>query len=478
MSIIMSTAAAESTKAKKKFKVPHIFIILTGILLIVSILTYILPAGEFVRVEGPDGREIIDPTSYHVVESNPTSLLDLFVAIPQGFVEAGWVVVLTFCVGGGFVVVKKTMAIHGAIDVLSNKLSKRGIIIIPILMVTFATIDCFIGMCELTMVYVPIILPLMLALGFDSMTAAAVALCGSAAGFTAALANPFTVGIGQKIAGLPLYSGWQFRLVVLIVMVTVGCAYVMRYAAKVKKNPQSSSMYEQDLEARKDLDTDNREHVILNTRQKLAGVSAVLLFALMIVGVFKWGWDMPQIGGIFIAIGVVAGLISGMKGDEICEAFYEGCKDVLLGALIVGFARGVGCVMTDAKLIDTVINGLAHLVQGLPPMITSVGMLIVQTLMNFLIPSGSGQTVVTMPIMAPLADLVGVTRQTAILALQFGDGFSNILYPVSGYFMATLALAKVPWEKWVKFILPLFAIWSALAAVALIVAQAIQWGPF
>lgn len=457
-------------------KVPHIFIILISIIFLVAVMSYILPAGEYTRVTGPGGRLIIDPSSFHYVDKNPTTLIQFFEAIPTGFVEAGWVVVLTFCVGGGFVVLKKTGAIHNCIHYLSRRLAKRGIVIIPILMMTFALIDCFIGMCELTMVYVPIILPLILALGFDSITACAIALCGSAAGFTAALANPFTVGIGQKIAGLPLYSGWQFRLAVFILMTSVAIVYVMRYARRIQKNPERSQMYEQDQRTRNDLEI--RDEPRVSVRQTLAGLTALGLFILMIYGVFNWSWDMPQIGAIFISIGIFSGLVAGMKGNQICEAFYEGCNDVLLGALIVGIARGVGVVMTNAKIVDTIIYGLASAVQNLHGSITSVGMLIVQTLLNFLIPSGSGQTVVSMPIMAPLADIVGVTRQTAVLALQFGDGFSNILYPVSGYFMATLALGRVPWEKWVKFILPLFFIWTGLAAIVLVIAQTIQWGPF
>lgn len=457
-------------------KIPHIFIILISIIFLVAVMSYILPAGEYTRVTGPGGRLIIDPSSFHYVDKNPTTLIQFFEAIPTGFVEAGWVVVLTFCVGGGFVVLKKTGTIHSCIHYLSRRLAKRGIVIIPILMMTFALIDCFIGMCELTMVYVPIILPLILALGFDSITACAIALCGSAAGFTAALANPFTVGIGQKIAGLPLYSGWQFRLAVFILMTSVAIIYVMRYARSIQKDPERSQMYEQDQRTRNDLEIHDEPKV--SVRQTLAGLTALGLFILMVYGVFNWSWDMPQIGAIFISIGIFSGLVAGMKGNQICETFYEGCNDVLLGALIVGIARGVGVVMTNAKIIDTIIYGLASMVQNLHGSITSVGMLIVQTLLNFLIPSGSGQTVVSMPIMAPLADIVGVTRQTAVLALQFGDGFSNILYPVSGYFMATLALGRVPWEKWVKFILPLFFIWTGLAAIVLMIAQTIQWGPF
>ncbi len=307
-------------KEKKKFQMPHIFIILYAIILVIAALSYILPAGEYTKVLDPNtGREIIDPNSYHVIASTPTTVMQLFQAFPSGFVEAGWVVVLTFCVCGGFYMVNKSGAIGGVITWLSNKLKDKGIIIIPILMVTFAAIDCFIGMCELCMVYVPIILPLMLMLGFDSMTACATALCGSAIGFTSALANPFTTIIGQKIAGLPLLSGWQYRLISMIVVGAIGIGYVMRYASMVKKDPTKSLVYESDLELRKQLDLDNKTEYKLNFRQKLAGVIALVLFIIMIIGVFKWGWDLPQIGGIFMAMGIVPGLVSGMTGNELCE---------------------------------------------------------------------------------------------------------------------------------------------------------------
>ena len=466
-------------KNKKKFQMPHIFIILYAIILVVAIASYFVPAGQYARVaDEATGRQIIDPNSFEVIESHPTTIMGLFEAFPKGFVEAGYVVVLTFCVCGGFFVVNKSGVIGGLIQWIAKRMKDKGIVIIPILMIIFAMIDCFIGMCELCMVYVPIILPLMLALGFDSMTACATALCGSAIGFTSALANPFTTIIGQKIAGLPLLSGWQFRLISMVVVGAIGIAYVMHYAAKVKADPKSSIMYELDLDLRRELAGDISQEYHLNTRQKAAGVASLILFVIMIIGVFRWGWDMPEIGGIFIGMGIISGLISGMTGNEICDAFMDGCQQVLLGALIVGLSRGVSVVMSEAMITDTIIHGLASLLQKMPSSITAVGMVIVQTLLNFLIPSGSGQTVVTMPIMAPLADLVGVTRQTAVLALQYGDGFSNIFYPVSGYFMATLALGHVPYEKWMKKMLPLFGLWTVAACVFMIIAQMIQWGPF
>lgn len=466
------------SEKKKQFKLPHTFILLLTVGAIMAILTHFIPAGEFVRVAGPNGRMMIDPESYGVIASTPTGFLDFFVAIPQGFVSAGWIVALTFCVGGGFAVIRQTGMIEISVNRIAHKYSKKGIIIVPILMFVFSTIDTFIGMPELCMVYVPIILPLALALGYDSITACAIALIGSAAGFTAALTNPFTVAIAQKIAGLPLYSGTELRVVFLICTTTISAIFVAIYAKKIKDNPKLSSMYHEDLVNREMLCKGKEFSTTMTKRQSLAGLSTLVLFFTLIFGVFKLGWDMPQMGAMFILMGIIAGLISGLNGDEISEAFIDGSRDVLVGALIIGVARSINVIMEDAQIIDTVIYTLGGMVKQLPTITTPLGMLSIQTFFNFLIPSGSAKTLITMPIMAPLSDIVGITRQTSILALQIGDGLSNILWPTSGYFMATLAIAKVPWTKWAKFYFPLFLGLTAVGSVFLIIAHLIQWGPF
>lgn len=469
-----------TVKKKKKMHVPHTFIILLGLILLISILTYIIPAGAYDRY--PDeatGRMLVDPESFHEVEKNPTDIIHFFSSSVDGMVDAGYVVVLTFAVGGGFFVLEKAGIITSAISMLARKLKNRGIILIPILMIVFALLDCFVGMCELTMVYVPILLPLMLAMGYDSMTAAATALVGSQIGFTLALANPFTTIIGQKISGLPLMSGWGYRLIWMIAFLAVGIWYICRYATKVKKNPESSSMFEIDKKTRLELgDTDIETVAPLNTRQKIAGLVSIAIFIVMIIGVILWGWDMPEIGGAFVAIGIIGGLIAGMSGEEICQAFIEGCGRVLEGALIIGVSRGIAVVMTNANIIDTIVHFFGTLLQGVPGVLSAVGMMVAQTIIEFFISSGSGQAVATMPIMAPLADLIGVTRQTAVMACQFGDGLTNILYPVSGYFIASIGLAHVPYEKWVKFFMPLLCIEWVMAIACMIIAQVIQWGPF
>lgn len=459
---------------KKKFEVPHVYIILFGFIILMSILTYLIPTGAYNRIQGPEGRMIVDPNSYHAIARTPVKLLQLFVALPQGFVDAGWIVVLTFCVGGAFGVINKTGILEISISNLAKRFSNKGILVIPLFMTTFAMIDCFIGMPELCMVYIPIIMPLIIGLGFDSITAAAVALLGSCAGFTAALTNPFTIGIAQKIAGIPLYSGIQFRIVTLAVTLSVGIIFVLRYAMKIKKNPELSQVYIEDTIKREKFTAKAGISLKATTRQKLSGISILVIFFYTIFGVLKYKWDLPEMGGMFIAMAVISGVFAGMNGRDICDAFTEGCKDVLVGALVIGIARGVTVVMTDGQIMDSIVHSIAMLVQQLPSSITAIGMLISTSLFNGVIGSGSGKAVVLMPILAPLADVVGLTRQTAILAYQYGDGITNVFWPTSGYFMASIAIAGVSWPKFAKFYWKLALIWTGLGALFIFIAQAIK----
>ena len=465
---------------KKIFKLPHTFVILTGFILFMSFLSYIIPAGAYERFIASDGRAVVDPSTFHYIKSTPVTLMQFLTSIPQGFVEAGFIIALTLCVGAGVAVVQKIGVIPAAVEYLAIKFKDKGVWVIPILMTIFSLSDAFIGVNEMCLIYIPIIMPLVLRLGFDSITACAIALCGSAAGFSAAITNPFTIAIGQKISGLPLYSGWEFRVVTYFITLTIGVIYIMRYAKKIQNNPELSGVYEEDKIKREKLlgNSEIKEHKQLNTRQKLAGIYSVLMITGMLIGVLIYKWDMPQMCAMFLAIGVGAGVIAGLDGDSICQTLLAGCSDMLMGAVIIGIARGISVVMTAGNMIDTIVHFFAQMLQNIPASLTAIGMLIVVTLMNFLIPSGSGKAVVLFPILSPLADVVGVTRQTAILAYQFGDGFSNIIYPTSGYFMACISNAGVPWQKWVKFFMPLFTIWTMIAAGYLVIAQLINYGPF
>lgn len=476
-SAIPNTANALENK-KRWRQIPHIYVILFIFIALASIATYFVPAGEYERIPGPNGRITIDANSFEFVESSPVGIVDFMLAIPNGLMSAGQVVFFTFMIGGMFMVLRRTGIIEIGVDKLSRKFANQSLLMIPVLMTVFAVVATIIGTQELALVYVPVILPLMIALRFDSVTAAAVALCATTAGFSTGILNPINTGLGQQLSNLPLYSGFGLRALAFVAVLGAGMFFVMRYARKVRQNPSLSLMADDDSEAEKRSayqHATDEGALVANTRQKLAAVATFAFFGLLVYGVLAQGWFMMEMAGLFIIMGIVVGLVAGLTTEAICEAFNKGFRDVLVGAMIAGVARGVAVVLEDGQIMDTLVYGLGNLVGELPSLFSAIGMYFAQLGFNFVVPSGSGQALVTMPIMAPLSDIIGVTRQTAVLAYQLGDGIGNILYPTSGYFMATLAIAGVPWQKWVKFFFPLFCVWVLISLGFLIFAQATQW---
>ena len=466
----------KTAEAKKtKFNMPHIYVMIFAIICIMAVLTYIIPAGEYTRVPGPDGREMIDPNSYTRIEQHPVGIFDVFTAIPIGLRDANDLIFAVLTIGGLFEVLKRTGVIEVAVSILVKTFAKRSILVIPLLLYVFGLIAAFIDTPELSIVYVPILIPVMLKLGYDTMTAAAIALCGTISGYIGAMTNPFTVGIAQEIAGLPRFSGIEYRFMVFLIITAIAAVYVIRYARRVKAAPESSLTYEEDIIKRQQFAAENATEFVATTQQKIAAFITVLLFVGMMLCVLIYRWGMVEIGGYFLIMAFIPALLVKMTPSQVAETFDEGFHGILQGALICGVVRGVVVIMNDGFIIDTIINALANLIGGLPSTINVLGMLLIQSLINFFMPSGSGQALITMPIMAPLADLIGVTRQTAILAYQFGDGLSNIIFPTSGYFMATLGVAGIKWEKWAKFQIPLQIIWLVVAGILLVVANVIGW---
>ena len=463
---------------KKGIKIPHTMAILFCVMICMAVLTYLVPSGMYNRTVNEIGKKVVDPSSFHLVKHTPVTIMQFLSAIPDAFVAAGQVIGLTLFPGGAIMVLRKVGIIDAAIEALARKVEGKGIVVIPILMFIFALIDCFIGTPELCMVYIPIVTPLMFRLGFDSITTMATVVLGSAVGFTAGIANPFTIVIAQKLCDLPLYSGWQFRIVTFAVFYLVGVTYIMRYGRKVLAHPEISSMYELDAQKRQQYQQEAGDRGQLTTRQAIAGVWTVGLFAIMLFGTLKFGWDCPQMSGIFIAIGIGAGLICGMDSRSICVNFAEGCKDCIMGALFITLSRAISIILSEGKVIDTIVYGCAQLLTKFPTQIVILGIFAVVTILNFFISSGSGKAVMLFPILSPLADICGITRQTAILSYQFGDGITNMFWPTNGTQGACLGITGIPWDKWAKFYLPLAVTWSVIGCVFLVVAQLIHFGPF
>ncbi len=460
---------------KKKFAVPHVYILLLIMILIFSVLSYIIPAGtyDYVDVDMGNGstRSVVDADTFQYVDSTPVSLMQFLTAVPRGMQECAQIIFFIFIVGGAMAVLQETRAIEAGMGRLINALKTKSVAIIPVVILFFSLCGSVFGMAEETIPFIPIFVSLCIAMGYDSITGTAIVLCGAGAGFAGAFMNPFTVQVAQGIAQVELLSGMGFRVAMYCIMVIATILLILRYAMKVKKNPQLSVMYEIDKNRDDVVDLDSLP--AFGGREKAILITFLLSIVLLIYAVVQWGWYMDEIAALFFAMSWIVAAIGGLGFNGYANALGKGMSDIASGALVVGFARGILVVMTDGNILYTILHGAASLLEGLPAMVSAVGMYIFQCLLNFIVPSGSGQAAVSMPIMAPLGDLVGVSRQTACLAFQLGDGISNIFTPTSGYFMAGLALAKIPWAKWAKWILPLIGTWYLLGALFVIVAQAI-----
>ncbi len=469
---------SETLNTKKRFKVPHTYVILFAVILIMSVLTYIVPAGEYDRMEDPaTGRTVVDPESFHSVDQSPVSFFDLFQSIPKGMTNAASIIFFIFIVGGAFQMITATGAIEAGIGKIAKSLQGKEKLMIPIFLVVFSIGGATYGMAEETIVFVPIGIALARALGYDAITGTAMITLGAACGFTAGVMNPFTVGVAQGIAELPLFSGVGVRIGFLVIFLIVTCIYLMRYADKVKKDPTKSKVYALEIEEKgQHIDLSNLPS--LESRHKLVFITIVLGFGFIIFGVFKYGWYITEISAAFLAMGIFGGLAGKLGPSKLAQEFVVGAKSIAFGALVVGVARGILIVMQDGYIMDSIIHGLAAAIQSLPKGIAALGMYFTQVIINFFIPSGSGQAAATMPIMKPLADIIGVTRQTAVVAYHFGDGFTNSIIPTSAALMGVLSISKIPYEDWFRFLWPLTCTWLVIGGVLVLIVNAMNFGPF
>jgi uncharacterized ion transporter superfamily protein YfcC len=451
-----------------KLRVPHTYALLFGLIVLAAFATHWIPAGTFDRVE-LQGREIVEPESFHHVEASPAGVSEVFLAFPRGLLETAHIVFYIFLIGGAFSVVNATGAIEAMIHAVVRACRGNGEAVIAVLIVLFSLGGATIGMAEETLVFLPALVVLTKRLGYDNITAGAIGLVGAGVGFAGAFLNPFTVGVAQDIAGLPVFSGLGYRLVVWAILTSLTVMYVVWWSRRRKSSPATD---DQPSPAAPDgpSSLDLRGWSVL----------AVLLGALaaVVVGAMSWGWGIFELSGLFVAVAVLAGLLGGLGANGTAERFVEGAAAIAGGALVVGLARGVLVIFDAASVTDTILFAMASAVRNLPADISIAGIYGIQVLLNFLVPSGSGQAALSIPILAPLADLVGVSRQTTVLAYQFGDGFTNVFTPTQGYFMAGLALIKVRWEEWVKFIWPLQCIWIGTGLVLLLISHWMNWGPF
>lgn len=469
---------AETAQKKSGIKIPHTYVVLFMIIILSAIGTYILPPGEYTRAKDErTGRTLVDATSYHAVDRSPTTVFELFSAIPRGMKKAAEISFFIFICGGAIMAIQKTGAIDAGLSKVIKAMAGRERLMIPIIMLVFSVFGFTIGMAEEAVVFVPLGLALARAVGFDSIVAVAMVSTGAAIGFSAGILNPFTVGVAQGIAELPLFSGAEFRVIGYVLLYITAVGYTMRYASKIKNDPTASLMYGIDTTGASGSDK-SLHNVEFTGRHACVLLVMVAGLGYMLYGVMTLDYYIEELATVFLAMGIIGALVGGQGPSEMCRNFVGGFQDIAFGALVVGVARGILVTLESGHIIDTIIFYLSSAIASLPKGIAAIGMFLVQSVINFFIPSGSGQAATTMPIMTALADMTGLTRQTAVMAFHYGDGFSNSIIPTSGSLMAILAMAKVPYEKWVKYIWPLMVIWTIIGAAMCFIAAEIDLGPF
>ena len=448
---------------------PHPLTLLVGFIALAAVMSYTLPAGEFARRDDPvTGRKVVVAGTYQRVAQQPVTPFQAVVAIPKGMADAASVIFLVFLVGGAFSVVDKTGALRKGVSVLVKKLGKREMLVIPICCVLFAAGGALENMSEEIIALIPVLLILTTRLGFDPLIAGAVSIGAAGVGAAFSPINPFQVGIAQKLAGLPLLSASGYRIVFLLIAVGMWIFATMRYAKKARSTATAMSSARTGEPVRaipRDAKLSPRDATVL--------LLVIIAFAIFIVGVMKYGWDFDQMSALFFVMGVAAGLIGGLGVAGTADGFVEGFQSMAYAAMLIGFARAIFVVASQGKIIDTIVNGLFAPISHFPVGVAAIGMMVVQLLIHFPVPSVSGQAVLTMPVLVPLSDLLGLSRQVTVLAYQYGGGLCDLLAPTNGGLMAILVASRVPYGKWLRFLAPIYAALFALGAVAVLLAIAI-----
>ena len=439
-------------------RIPHTFTIVFSLIVLAAMLTWVVPAGEFLR-HTVDGREVVLSDSFHFVDRAPQTW-QVFSALFNGFVDKADIIIFILMVGGAFWIVNNSHAIDVGVMAFLRRVqrlsryklvSKLGVdnIIITLVMLLFSLFGAVFGMSEETLAFVVVFVPLAISMGYDSIVGVCMCYVAAHVGFAGAMLNPFTIGIAQGIADLPLFSGLEYRVACWLILTVLGIAFVLWYAHRVKLNPERSPVYRLDDYWRSRVQSTEQQS--LTTRQALILGLFFLTVVALVVGVLVWHWYIAEISALFFAMGILAGIIDRQGADDIAKLFLAGCKDILSAALVVGLASGIIVILRDGRVIDTLLYGLTRSLAQTGE-VTSLGvMYLFQTLLNLVMPSGSAKAALTMPIMAQFADLIHVSRQTTVLAFQFGDGFTNMLTPTSGVLIGVLGIARIPYGTWLRW---------------------------
>jgi uncharacterized ion transporter superfamily protein YfcC len=436
------------------------FVLLIAFILFAAALTWVLPAGRYERrLDAATGRNVVVAGSYRAVAPAPVGPFQAVTAIHKGMVNGASLLFLVFIAGGALGIVDRTGALRHGVEWLAYRLQTRERLVIPLSCLAFAAAGVVEGFWEETIALVPVLLLLVRRVGFDAVTAVAMSMGAAGVGAAFSPMNPFGVGIAQKMAELPLLSGWPFRMAVLIPAVAIWTWGTMRHAARTRTTPEAH-------------DGDTRPE--MSWGHGFALLAFVAVFPVFAVGVVAFGWDLEQMAAAFFLMGVIVGLSAGLGIHGTSEAFFDGCRSMVFAALVLGVARGVFVVLDDGRILDTIVDMLVRPLMGLPATAFAGGVSVVQSLLAMPVPSSSGRVVLTMPILVPLSDLLGLSRQVLVMATQYWSGMVNQVLPTDGALLAVLALAGVPFPHWLRFAVPLSVALMVLGLAAIAVAVALD----
>lgn len=469
--------AAKSTAGK--LRMPHTLVIVGALIVLVLALSWMIPSGTYQRVD-KEGRQVTIPGTYQQVAKVHLGPQWLLIAPIKGFLDGALIIAFLLIIGGAFAVIQTTGIIEFAIRRITAALASRPYLeklMIPVLMIIFSLGGSVFGMAEETIPFILIFVPLALSLGYDSIVGVSIPFLGAAAGFAAAFFNPFTVGVAQGLAGLPLYSGLGYRVLTWVIGTGVMIAWVMVYAARIKRRPEASPVYELDCARERTAQSAEAGGQPWTGRRVLVLALFVLSMCILVWGILKVQWFIEEIAALFLAIGLVLGAVAGLRPSAIATSFVAGAKDMVGVTLIIACGRALLIIAREARILDTILYFSSGLISALPGVVAAHVMFLVQSTINFFIHSGTAQAALTMPIMAPLADLVGLTRQTMVYAFQLCE-FINPILPTSAVTMGVLGMARIPWEKWARWFLPLMLLLVVLSLLLLIPPVLLRWGPF
>lgn len=467
----------EMEKQKKGFRLPHVYLIFMLIMVVVVLLSFVIPAGQFERTIDPTtGQAIVNPDVFHYVadeNKTPITFLGFFQAIHDGIVAGGDIVISLLLISGVIYLIETTGAIAAGIHkILSVSEGKETLVIVALY--TVFTIMGALGFGEGGMPFFPLCISVVMALGYDRIAGAATAILGMGIGFASGLINMFTTGIAQTIVGLPLFSGLGFRFGALILFYFIGLIYLLFYCKKIKKDPNKSIVKDEFLT--QDSKAAAGERVAFNMPRILALIGLLILFILQGYGGLKLNWGMPQIAAIYLIFAFALTIIFRLNPNQVCVDLVTGASRVLGAALAIGFARAIMLLMNQAQILDTVVHAMGDFLNGKSAFITLLLVYLAVTAFNFFVVSGSGKAVMMMPIMGPLGKILGINQQVMVLAYQYGDGFTNYLWPAGS--LVALTFCGIEYGDWIKFAWKIFGMLILAAFAVIMFADAVHLGPF